>query len=1416
MPQFLRSALTRPLLAALFVAALATAAHAVVPPAYVTQWGGIGQMVQPNGVAADGAGFVYVTDSGNSRVEKFTTAGAFVTQWGTPGSGNGQFSNPFGIAVAGGNVYVVDSGNNRVQVFTTAGAYVSQWGTAGTGNGQFQQALCVAVDAGGDVYVTDYTLNRVQRFTSTGSYVTQWGTTGTGFGQFMGMAGITIDTFNEVHIVDSGNGYVHASSNTGTYVNQYGSPGTGPGQFTAALGIATNGTDDFVADTGNNRMQWMSPGGMYLTDWGVFGTGNGQFKDPHGIAIDGGFVYVADTDNNRIQKFGFVPDAAQCTDCLSVADTCCEALPRVGGPWTNILVGTREPSPGTGFPYSVTIFNLNSSPVPAEDNNWASMTRYNGPGGTWNGDSLGTVFGLTLDEYGNIFVTHTSCYSQDQIGQVFGAAAGAVYRIDAVTGAITTFSVLPNIVDPSVTPTTEALPGLGNITYDCTHKQFFVTNLEDGKIYRIKPVGVNGATGTVVETFDPLTPDNGQPGWAPLGERLWGVQWHGNRVYYSVWAQDGSGGTGPNEIRSVGLLPSGAFDPPSDKHELNVPPLGGRAYSNPVADISFSTAGKMLLGERSMYGKTSPGAHDARVLEYACANNCWVTANQYEIGAFYNKENAAGGVDYDKHPFSGPASPIGRVWSTGDAIHLGGAYTDVVYGWQGLRPNLTPGSNVNSMLVDSDGNVASGDKTYNGDIEAPGCPEPVLGTICVGKFNDLNHNGVHDAGEPPIPGWTITLTGPGGIVITAVTDEQGKVCFTGLAAGTYTLSEVGQYPWVQTAPAGGTFTVNVANGQTVTGLLFGNYLCNNPAPCTPYPPMLVAAWPFEDLDPVGRTPDVMHPAPARNQAQLEGGAALLDGGISGHALCVSAQADDARVPYANNQIATAFGTGPFAFDVWLKPNGGVAGMRTVIEKRKRISAQPYVTVGWALYLNGLQCMLEIGDGKNTQIVAGPSLPAGQWSHVSVSVDRAPGHGTWYLNGSPFAGGDFTAPAGSVSCTADVMIGQSAADFGGASGFQGCIDELDVFANPSPPSSGILSAATVGTIHNGVIKCPDSILMPSTTTICKNQTSVTVCFNVCNNTGTSQSYHWSIAGLPVGPGCTVAGPVTFTPPAGTVTVGPYSCTTPICVTIPRPAGLTAQNATSCFAVTIVNDATGRCTTHQGAIRADNTCWCISMPAGIVGVPGLVAGGTSIGIGIGHPCDPVALQYQIVAVPANPDYPDPLECRLNGLPPGEPVIGTLTLGPGGQDPTVNVNVSFPTCYDGATPYEIILEADTDGDGVLEPIASTIVQTTYDASQTVGVRPPDLTPADVKLVAAPNPFLGGSSIGFTLPRADDVSLGVYDLSGRAVRVLQRGRLAAGEHEVRWNGRDAHGGWAPAGVYFVRLDGTGLRVQSKLVKLQ
>ena len=93
------------------------------------------------------------------------SSAVFISKWGTQGTGDGQFRDPEGVAVASdGSVYVADYSNNRIQKFTSEGVFVSLWGTEGAGDGYFRQARAVAVASDGSVYVADYSNNRIQKF----------------------------------------------------------------------------------------------------------------------------------------------------------------------------------------------------------------------------------------------------------------------------------------------------------------------------------------------------------------------------------------------------------------------------------------------------------------------------------------------------------------------------------------------------------------------------------------------------------------------------------------------------------------------------------------------------------------------------------------------------------------------------------------------------------------------------------------------------------------------------------------------------------------------------------------------------------------------------------------------------------------------------------------------------------------------------------------------------------------------------------------------------------------------------------------------------------------------------------------------------------------------------------------------------
>jgi len=234
---------------------------------FVAKWGafgsGDGQFEAPLAVATDPSGSVYVVDAYNSRIQKFTSAGGFVTKWGTFGSAPGQFNFFFGgggsagIAVdASGFVYVADYGNDRIQKFTSAGGFVTAWGTSGTGDGQLRGPDGIAVDAGGNVYVAEAGNDRIQKFTSTGTFVAKWGSSGSGPGQLSAPDGVAVDGSGNVYVVDRLNDRIEQFTTDGTFVREWGTPGGGPGQLASPEGIAVDASGDvFVSEGINDRIQ---------------------------------------------------------------------------------------------------------------------------------------------------------------------------------------------------------------------------------------------------------------------------------------------------------------------------------------------------------------------------------------------------------------------------------------------------------------------------------------------------------------------------------------------------------------------------------------------------------------------------------------------------------------------------------------------------------------------------------------------------------------------------------------------------------------------------------------------------------------------------------------------------------------------------------------------------------------------------------------------------------------------------------------------------------------------------------------------------------------------------------------------------------------------------------------------------------
>ncbi len=153
---------------------------------FIASFGGSGN--QPGkfndawGVAVDAGGNVYVADTFNHRVQKFDPNGGFVAAWGRPGAtldpGAGtdtQFFGPRDIAIdAQGRLLVTDTGNKRVQVFDANGNFVGQFGSEGSGPGQFNEPVGLAIDAQGNIYVADTWNKRVQVFDPAFTFVREF------------------------------------------------------------------------------------------------------------------------------------------------------------------------------------------------------------------------------------------------------------------------------------------------------------------------------------------------------------------------------------------------------------------------------------------------------------------------------------------------------------------------------------------------------------------------------------------------------------------------------------------------------------------------------------------------------------------------------------------------------------------------------------------------------------------------------------------------------------------------------------------------------------------------------------------------------------------------------------------------------------------------------------------------------------------------------------------------------------------------------------------------------------------------------------------------------------------------------------------------------------------------------------------
>ena len=220
------------------------------------------------------------------------------------------FRNPVDLAVAADDVlYVVSRSSDyrtdgvRITVCTLNEEYISEFGSYGEGDGQFTWPASIAVDSQDRVYLADEWLNRITIFDKDGEFLGKWGTPGSGDGQVDRPAGLAINTDGTIFLSDARNHRVQKFTLDGQYLGQFGSFGSGPGQLNMPWGVSLDKDGNvFVADWRNDRVQHFTAEGRWLASFGQSGSAAGEFNRPSSVCADGdGIIYVADRQNDRVQ-----------------------------------------------------------------------------------------------------------------------------------------------------------------------------------------------------------------------------------------------------------------------------------------------------------------------------------------------------------------------------------------------------------------------------------------------------------------------------------------------------------------------------------------------------------------------------------------------------------------------------------------------------------------------------------------------------------------------------------------------------------------------------------------------------------------------------------------------------------------------------------------------------------------------------------------------------------------------------------------------------------------------------------------------------------------------------------------------------------------------------------------------------------
>ena len=279
----------------------------------------LGQFQGPRGMAIAPDGSLYVADAMNHRIQRFSPQGEPLSEWGSfaaaPEGGTappGTFNEPWGVAVApDGSVYVADTWNHRIQRFTAEGEFLGMFGTFGQSErlDTFWGPRGLAVDPNGRLFVADTGNKRIVIFSPAGQPLGQFGGFGLELGGLDEPVGLALDPQGRVYVADTWNRRVQVFEEVGdsvfTAVAEWPIDGW-LGQSLENkpfLSVSRLGTV-CVSDPEGYRVLCFDSSGEFSFGWGGSGAGSDQFALPIGLAFDeAGDLWVVDGGNHRLMQF---------------------------------------------------------------------------------------------------------------------------------------------------------------------------------------------------------------------------------------------------------------------------------------------------------------------------------------------------------------------------------------------------------------------------------------------------------------------------------------------------------------------------------------------------------------------------------------------------------------------------------------------------------------------------------------------------------------------------------------------------------------------------------------------------------------------------------------------------------------------------------------------------------------------------------------------------------------------------------------------------------------------------------------------------------------------------------------------------------------------------------------------------------